>query len=169
MQEIKLSIPDGCKTVIINLDGENITTEFEPREEWTPQDGDFLADSDGATVIYAATNESGSIISYAGYWGATTISPRRNAEAGEKRKTSAPPPKERRKPSLTSSMNRATAGTLRRKSWSHSRGGGRKWMKNTSTSTQCLESIPTTKVCIRLTSSATNAATTSRPMKPPSV
>ena len=42
MQEIKLSIPDGCKTVIINLDGNKVTTQFEPREEWKPKDGDVV-------------------------------------------------------------------------------------------------------------------------------
>lgn len=68
MQEIKLSIPDGCKTVIINLDGENITTTFEPREEWKPKDGDFVTSNDGVIAIYAGTNESGGIVSYAGYW-----------------------------------------------------------------------------------------------------
>lgn len=68
MQEIKLSIPDGCKTVIINLDEENITTTFEPREKWKPKDGDFVADCDGVIAIYADTNETGGIVTYAGYW-----------------------------------------------------------------------------------------------------
>ena len=68
MQEIKLSIPDGCKTAIINLDGGNITTTFEPREEWKPKDGDFVTSTDGVIVIYADTNKIGGIISYAGYW-----------------------------------------------------------------------------------------------------
>ena len=72
MQEIKLSIPDGCKTVIINLDGENITTTFEPREEkWKPEDGDILfCDKTDYTsacvVIYAGVNEDGAIKSYSG-------------------------------------------------------------------------------------------------------
>lgn len=65
MKEIKLNIPDGCKTVIINLDGNKVTTEFET-EKWEPKDGDFVSSDDGRIVIYADTNKSGGIISYAG-------------------------------------------------------------------------------------------------------
>ena len=68
MKKIKLNIPDGCKTVVINLDGENITTEFEPREEWKPKDGDFVTSNDGVIAIYADTRETGGINTYAGYW-----------------------------------------------------------------------------------------------------
>lgn len=72
MQEIKLSIPDGCKTVIINLDGENITTQFEPREEkWKPKDGDIIACNETNKLAHCiaifkyATCEN-KIIAYAG-------------------------------------------------------------------------------------------------------
>lgn len=65
MKEIKLNIPDGCKTVVINLDGDKVTTEFET-EKWEPKDGDFVSTNDGIIAIYADTNESGGIISYAG-------------------------------------------------------------------------------------------------------
>lgn len=65
MKEIKLNIPDGCKTVIINLDGNKVTTEFET-EKWEPKDVDFVSSDDGRIVIYADTNKSGGIISYAG-------------------------------------------------------------------------------------------------------
>lgn len=69
MKEIRVNIPDGCKTVTVKVDGENVITEFEPKEkEWKPQDGDFLTDkTDGTVVIYAGTSETGGIISYAGY------------------------------------------------------------------------------------------------------
>lgn len=43
MTEIKLTIPEGCKTVTIKVDGEKVTTEFETKEKWTPKDGDFIA------------------------------------------------------------------------------------------------------------------------------
>lgn len=66
MKEIKLNIPDGCKTVVINLDGNKVTTEFET-EKWEPNDGDFVSTNDGIVAIYADTNETGGIISYAGY------------------------------------------------------------------------------------------------------
>lgn len=65
MKEIKLNIPDGCKTVVINLDGDKVTTEFET-EKWEPKDGDFVSTNDGIVAIYAGTNETGYIISYAG-------------------------------------------------------------------------------------------------------
>lgn len=65
MKKIKLNIPDGCKTVIINLDGNKVTTEFET-EKWEPKDGDYVSTDDGIVAIYADTNESGGIISYAG-------------------------------------------------------------------------------------------------------
>ena len=66
MKEIKLNIPDGCKTVVINLDGDKVTTEFET-EKWEPKDGDFVSADDGRIAIYADTNESGGIITYACY------------------------------------------------------------------------------------------------------
>ena len=65
MKEIKLNIPDGCKTVVINLDGDKVTTEFET-EKWDPKDGDFVSSEDGRIVIYAGTNKTGGIISYVG-------------------------------------------------------------------------------------------------------
>ena len=65
MKKIKLNIPDGCKTVVINLDGDKVTTEFET-EKWEPKDGDFVSTNDGTVAIYADTNETGGIISYAG-------------------------------------------------------------------------------------------------------
>lgn len=44
MKEIKLTIPEGCKTVTVKVDGEQVITEFEPKqEEWTPKDGDIYA------------------------------------------------------------------------------------------------------------------------------
>ena len=44
MKEIKLTIPEGCKTVTVKMDGEQVITEFEPKDEkWTPKDGDFIA------------------------------------------------------------------------------------------------------------------------------
>lgn len=65
MKEIKLNIPDGCKTVVINLDWNKVTTKFET-EKWEPKDGDFVSTDDGIVAIYADTNKSGGIISYAG-------------------------------------------------------------------------------------------------------
>lgn len=66
MKEIKLNIPDGCKTVVINLDGNKVTTEFET-EKWKPKDGDFVSTNSGIVAIYADTNERGGIITYAAY------------------------------------------------------------------------------------------------------
>lgn len=44
MKEIRLTIPEGCKTVIIKVDGEQVITEFEPIEEyWIPNCGDIIA------------------------------------------------------------------------------------------------------------------------------
>lgn len=42
MKEIKLSIPDGCTSVTVKVDGENVMTEFELQEEWKPKDGDVV-------------------------------------------------------------------------------------------------------------------------------
>lgn len=59
-----MSIPEGCKTVTVKVDGCKVTTEFEP--EWNPQDGDFLTDIVlGTIVIYAGTTDYGGIITYA--------------------------------------------------------------------------------------------------------
>ncbi len=71
MKEIKVNIPENSKTVTVKIDGENIITEFEPKEkEWNPQDGDFVTDELGGTVaIYADTNFVGGIVTYAGYLG----------------------------------------------------------------------------------------------------
>ena len=44
MKEIKLSIPDGCTSVTVKVDGENVMTEFELQEGgYKPQDGDIVA------------------------------------------------------------------------------------------------------------------------------
>ena len=44
MKEIKLTIPEGCKTVTVKMDGEQVITEFEPKEEkWIPKGGDIIA------------------------------------------------------------------------------------------------------------------------------
>ena len=44
MKEIRLKIPKGCKAVTVKVDGEKVTTEFEPKEEkWKPKDGDIIA------------------------------------------------------------------------------------------------------------------------------
>ena len=69
MKEIKVNIPENCKSVTVKIDGENIITEFEPKEkEWNPQDGDFVTDELGGIVaIYADTNFVGGIVTYAGY------------------------------------------------------------------------------------------------------
>lgn len=69
MKEIKLNIPEGCKAITVKVDGENVITEFEPKEKkWEPQDGDFLTDmTDGTVVIYKSTQEYGGIVTYAGY------------------------------------------------------------------------------------------------------
>ena len=69
MKEIRVNIPEGCKTVTVKVDGENVITEFEPKEKkWEPQDGDFLTDKrDGTVVIYKSTQENGGIVTYAGY------------------------------------------------------------------------------------------------------
>lgn len=68
MEEIKLSIPEGCKVVTVKVDGCKVTTEFEP--EWNPQDGDFLTDIVlGTIVIYAGTTDYGGIITYAKSFG----------------------------------------------------------------------------------------------------
>lgn len=69
MKEIKLTIPEGCKTVTIKMDGEQVITEFEPKEEkWTPKDGDILYGKSITEniIIYKGTNEHGAVLSYAG-------------------------------------------------------------------------------------------------------
>ena len=44
MKEIKMTIPEGCKTVTIKVDGGQVTTEFEPKEtKFEPKDGDIIA------------------------------------------------------------------------------------------------------------------------------
>ena len=43
MKEIKLTIPEGCKTVTVKVDGEQVITEFEPKGgKWEPKDGDVV-------------------------------------------------------------------------------------------------------------------------------
>lgn len=69
MKEIKLTIPEGCKTVTVKMDGEQVITEFEPKEEkWTPKDGDILYGKSITEniIIYKGTNEHRAVLSYAG-------------------------------------------------------------------------------------------------------
>ena len=69
MKEIRLSIPEGCKAVTVKVDGGEVITEFEPKEKFKPEDGDIVTDTKWgvpSTVIYAGTDKSGGIISYAG-------------------------------------------------------------------------------------------------------
>lgn len=41
MKEIRLTIPEGCKTVNIKVDGEQVITEFEPlQNRWRAVKGD---------------------------------------------------------------------------------------------------------------------------------
>ena len=64
MKEIRMNIPEGSKVVTVNVDGENVITEFEPK--WEPQDGDFLTDTLlGTIVIYAGTDKAGIVITHA--------------------------------------------------------------------------------------------------------
>lgn len=64
MKEIRMNIPEGSKVVTVNVDGENVITEFEPK--WEPQDGDFLTDTIlGTIVIYAGTDKAGIVITHA--------------------------------------------------------------------------------------------------------
>ena len=58
MQEIKLSIPEGCEAVTVKVYGEKVVTEFEPKEEvWLPKDGDFYAiDNENGTSSPAIYN-----------------------------------------------------------------------------------------------------------------
>ena len=68
MKEIKLNIPEECKTITIKVDGEKVTTEFEPKEKFEPKDGDILY-GDSITkniIIYKGTNKLGAVRSYAG-------------------------------------------------------------------------------------------------------
>lgn len=44
MKEIKLTIPEGCKAVTVKVDGEQVVTEFEPKDgKYEPKDGDIIA------------------------------------------------------------------------------------------------------------------------------
>lgn len=44
MKEIKVNVPDGCKAVMVKVDGDNVITEFEPKEEkYEPKDGDYVS------------------------------------------------------------------------------------------------------------------------------
>ena len=72
MKEIRLSIPEGCKAVTVKVDGGEVITEFEPKEKFKPEDGDIVTNTTWgvpSTVIYAGTDKSGGIISYAGLGG----------------------------------------------------------------------------------------------------
>lgn len=43
MKEIKLTIPEGCKTVTVKVDGEQVITEFGPEEKkFEPEDGEIV-------------------------------------------------------------------------------------------------------------------------------
>ena len=69
MKEIKLTIPEGCKTVTVKVDGEQVITEFEPKEgKFEPKDGDILYGSSitETIIIYKGTNRQGAVLSYAG-------------------------------------------------------------------------------------------------------
>ena len=47
MTRIKVNVPDGCKAVTVNVDGENVMTEFEPKQEkFEPKDGDYVTFQD---------------------------------------------------------------------------------------------------------------------------
>ena len=69
MKEIKLTIPEGCKTVTVKVDGEQVITEFEPKDsKFDPKDGDILYGGSIAEciIIYKGTGEQGEVLSYAG-------------------------------------------------------------------------------------------------------
>lgn len=70
MKEIKLTIPEGCKTVTMKVDGEQVITEFEPKEEkFEPKDGDILFGivwGVKSIIIFNGVNDSGGVLAYAG-------------------------------------------------------------------------------------------------------
>ena len=71
MKEIKLTIPEGCKTVTVKVDGEQVITEFEPEEKkFEPEDGDILSGVPlplcKGMLIYKGANQFGGILAYAG-------------------------------------------------------------------------------------------------------
>lgn len=72
MTEIKQTIPEGCKTVTVKVDGEQVITEFEPEEKkFEPEDGDILSGCPfplcKCILIYKGANQFGGILAYAGF------------------------------------------------------------------------------------------------------
>lgn len=73
MKEIKQTIPEGCKTVTVKVDGEQVITEFEPEEKkFEPEDGDILSGVPlplcKGMLIYKGANQFGGILAYAGFF-----------------------------------------------------------------------------------------------------
>lgn len=72
MKEIKQTIPEGCKTVTVKVDGEQVITEFELEEKkFEPEDGDILSGVPyplcKCVLIYKGANQPGGILAYAGF------------------------------------------------------------------------------------------------------
>lgn len=69
MKEIRISVPEGVSefSVQVNKDGIATVLYDTPVKEWDPEDGDIVANhKDGTICIYAGTNISRGIVSYAG-------------------------------------------------------------------------------------------------------
>lgn len=70
MKEIRVNIPEGCKAVTVKVDGEQVITEFEPKEEkFKPKDGDILFGivmGIKSIIIFNGVNDSGGVLAYAG-------------------------------------------------------------------------------------------------------
>lgn len=69
MKEIRISIPEGVSefSVQVNKDGVATVLYDVPVKKWEPEDGEILTNPKFGTIcIYAGTNISGSIVSYAG-------------------------------------------------------------------------------------------------------
>lgn len=70
MKEIRVNIPDGCKTVTVKVDGNEVITEFEPKNcKFEPKDGDILFGivmGVKAIIIFNGINDAGGVIAYAG-------------------------------------------------------------------------------------------------------
>lgn len=72
MKEIKVQVPEGCKTVTVKVDGEQVITEFEPeKKKFEPEDGDILSGVPfplcKCMLIYKGANQFGGILAYAGF------------------------------------------------------------------------------------------------------
>lgn len=72
MKEIKQTIPEGCKTVTVKVDGEQVITEFKPEEKkFEQEDGDILSGVPfplcKCILIYKGANQFGGILAYAGF------------------------------------------------------------------------------------------------------